>query len=164
MFLCHTVCLTSVCVIRASVASSPSSSYFSAEHCLRFRELGYPSIPHTDNPFGGCHWLLVLSWLEPSCCTDRRPMLRDVYDVFLGLGRHIVLHSMLVRPHCGPPKVLWHVISHSFFLTSRAFKLFSNLSISTDPGVPPVKTTTCTFQSDRAPTLAMARVWANHSY
>ena len=36
---------SATCVIRACVASSPSSSCFSAEHCLRFRELGYPSIP-----------------------------------------------------------------------------------------------------------------------
>ena len=38
-------------------------------------------------------------------------MLRDAYDVFLGLGRHMVLHDMLVRPHHGPPEVLWHAIS-----------------------------------------------------
>ena len=41
----HTVCLMSVCVFRACVSSSPSGSYFSAEPCLRSRELGYLSIP-----------------------------------------------------------------------------------------------------------------------
>jgi hypothetical protein len=38
-------------------------------------------------------------------------MLRDVYDMFLGLGWRIVFHSMLVRPHRGPLEVLWHAIS-----------------------------------------------------